>query len=120
VPTKRLNEQVKRNAQRFPEDFVFHLTEEEAEALRSQFATSKKGRGGRRYRPYAFTEDGAIMAANVLFQSAPLDDRTVGGRGSCRAGMTQRIMTHGRASRRRAGCVVHDRFGWEGRAPARP
>jgi phage regulator Rha-like protein len=66
VPTKRLNEQVKRNAERFPEDFVFQLTEEEAESLRSQFATSNRGRGGRRYRPYAFTEHGAIMAANVL------------------------------------------------------
>ncbi|MFQ5849311.1 MAG: ORF6N domain-containing protein [Candidatus Binatia bacterium] len=66
VPTKRLNEQVKRNAERFPEDFVFQLTEEEAESLRSQFATSNRGRGGRRYRPYAFTEHGAIRAANVL------------------------------------------------------
>ncbi len=66
VPTKRLNEQVKRNAERFPEDFVFQLTEEEAASLRSQFATSNRGRGGRRYRPYAFTEHGAIMAANVL------------------------------------------------------
>jgi ORF6N domain len=66
VPTKRLNEQVKRNAERFPEDFVFQLTEEEAESLRSQIATSNGSRGGRRYRPYAFTEHGAIMAANVL------------------------------------------------------
>jgi hypothetical protein len=82
VPTKRLNEQVKRNARKFPEDFCFQLTVEEAEtlfssrsrsaalkpdaALRSQNATSKRGRGGRRYRPYAFTEHGAIQAANVL------------------------------------------------------
>lgn len=66
VPTKRLNEQVKRNAERFPEDFVFQLTEEEVESLRSQIATSNTSRGGRRYRPYAFTEHGAIMAANVL------------------------------------------------------
>jgi phage regulator Rha-like protein len=66
VPTKRLNEQVKRNEERFPEDFVFQLTEEETNSLRSQFATSNRGRGGRRYRPYAFTEHGAIMAANVL------------------------------------------------------
>ena len=51
VTTKRLNEQVKRNAKRFPEDFLFQLTAEEAEALRSQFATSKNpGRGGRRYQ----------------------------------------------------------------------
>ena len=66
VTTKRLNEQVKRNRDRFPEDFMFQLTSEEAASLRSQIATSKAGRGGRRYRPYAFTEHGAIMAANVL------------------------------------------------------
>jgi len=63
--TKRLNEQVRRNAERFPLDFVFQLTEEETESLRSQIATSK-GRGGRRYQPYAFTEHGALMAASVL------------------------------------------------------
>lgn len=65
VETKRLNEQVKRNRDRFPEDFHFQLTEKEWKALRSQNATSK-GRGGRRYMPYAFTEHGAVMAANVL------------------------------------------------------
>jgi len=66
VPVKRLNEQVKRNKKRFPSDFMFHLTEKEYDSLRSQFATSKKTRGGRRYTPYAFTEHGAIMAATVL------------------------------------------------------
>jgi hypothetical protein len=66
VPVKRLNEQVKRNRERFPSDFMFQLTGKERAALRSQFATSKKGRGGRRYLPYAFTEHGAIMAATVL------------------------------------------------------
>jgi phage regulator Rha-like protein len=65
VTTKRLNEAVKRNAPRFPEDFVFQLTPQEHATLRSQNATSK-GSGGRRYLPYAFTEHGAIMAANVL------------------------------------------------------
>ena len=65
VTTKRLNEQVKRNAKRFPADFLFRLTPAETESLRSQIATSK-GRGGRRFHPYAFTEHGAIMAANVL------------------------------------------------------
>jgi phage regulator Rha-like protein len=65
VTTKRLNEQIRRNRQRFPEDFAFQLSEQEWNALRSQFATSNE-RGGRRYRPYAFTEHGAIMAANVL------------------------------------------------------
>ena len=66
VTTKRLNEQVKRNRQRFPADFMFQLTSDEATNLRSRIATSKQGRGGRRYRPYAFTEHGAIMAASVL------------------------------------------------------
>jgi hypothetical protein len=66
VSTKRLNEQVKRKLDRFPEDFMFRLTPEEAEFLRSQFATSKTGRGGRRYAPYVFTEHGAVMVANVL------------------------------------------------------
>ena len=56
VPTKRLNEQVQRNIDRFPSDFMFQLTDEETKNLRSQFATSKKGSGGRRYNPYAFTE----------------------------------------------------------------
>ena len=66
VPVKVLNQQVKRNRERFPEDFVFQLTAKEHELLRSQIVTSKKSRGGRRYRPYAFTEHGAIMAATVL------------------------------------------------------
>ena len=94
VTTKRLNEQAKRNADRFPEDFAFELSKEEWETLRSQNATSNyaslanrsqnatlksptgsnlrsqivtsKGRGGRRYLPHAFTQHGAIMAANVL------------------------------------------------------
>jgi ORF6N domain len=66
VPVKRLNEQVKRNRERFPSDFMFQLTTQEYHALRSQFATSKPGRGGRRFLPYAFTEHGAIMAATVL------------------------------------------------------
>jgi len=66
VTTKRLNEQVHRNQDRFPEDFMFRLTQDEVSCLRSQIATSKPSRGGRRYRPYAFTEHGAIMAASVL------------------------------------------------------
>ena len=65
VTVKRLNEQVKRNAARFPEDFMFRLTQEEADFLRSQFATSRS-HGGRRHLPFAFTEHGAIMAASVL------------------------------------------------------
>ena len=66
VTTKRLNEQVRRNLSRFPEDFLFQLTESETHLLRSQFATSKKGRGGRRYPPYAFTEQGVAMLSSVL------------------------------------------------------
>jgi hypothetical protein len=66
VPVKRLNEQVKRNEERFPSDFMFRLSSKEHSALRSQFATSNKSRGGRRYPPHAFTERGAIMAATVL------------------------------------------------------
>jgi hypothetical protein len=66
VPTKRLTEQVQRNRKRFPEDFMFQLTKEEAEALRSQFVISKPGRGGRRYLPYAFTEPGVAMLSSVL------------------------------------------------------
>lgn len=67
VTTKRLNEQIRRNRKRFPDDFIFQLTAEEAGALRSQFATLKTGRGQhRKYLPYAFTEHGAIMVATIL------------------------------------------------------
>ncbi|HET6992393.1 MAG TPA: ORF6N domain-containing protein, partial [Bacteroidia bacterium] len=66
VTTKRLNEQVKRNLDRFPKDFMFQLTEKEIISLRSQFATSNEGKGGRRYAPYVFTEHGAVMLASVL------------------------------------------------------
>jgi ORF6N domain len=87
VPTKRLNEAVRRNADRFPRDFCFQLTQEEALNLKSQFATSSLDsaanqrdignwsqpatssdgeHGGRRNRPWAFTEHGALMAGNVL------------------------------------------------------
>ena len=64
VTTKRLNEQHRRNARRFPKDFAFLLSREEVANLRSQIATSSYG--GRRYRPTAFTEHGAIMLASVL------------------------------------------------------
>jgi uncharacterized protein YjcR len=77
VSTKRLNEQVRRNIKRFPEDFMFQLTRKEAEVLRSQNATLKKGellrsqnatskRGGTRYLPYLFTEQGVAMLSSVL------------------------------------------------------
>ncbi len=66
VPTKRLNEAVRRNAERFPDDFCFLLNSEEVVSLRSQIATSKPGRGGQRYLPRVFTEHGCLMAANIL------------------------------------------------------
>ncbi len=66
VETKRLVEQVKRNLERFPEDFMFQLDRSEAAALRSQIATSNVGRGGRRYAPYVFTEQGVAMLSGVL------------------------------------------------------
>ena len=66
VPTKSLNLSVRRNLRRFPSDFMFQLTEEEAESLRLQIETSKKGRGGRRYLPYVFTELGISMLSSVL------------------------------------------------------
>ena len=66
VETKRLNERVKRNTDRFGEKYVFRLSKEEFGALRSQSATSNEGRGGRRVPPWAFTEHGVVMAATVL------------------------------------------------------
>ena len=65
VPTKRLNEQVKRNLRRFPEDFMFQLTWKEAQGLRSQFATLEPG-DHLKYLPYAFTEQGVAMLSSVL------------------------------------------------------
>jgi phage regulator Rha-like protein len=65
--TKRLNEQVRRNRRRFPDDFMIQLTVEESDSLRSQFATLKTGRGRhRKYPPYAFTEQGVAMLSSVL------------------------------------------------------
>jgi hypothetical protein len=70
VTTKRLNEQLKRNRQRFPKDFAFQLTRDEAASLRSQIATSNR-RGGRRYLPWVFTEHGALMLASVTMWKRP-------------------------------------------------
>ncbi|WP_218082290.1 ORF6N domain-containing protein [Anthocerotibacter panamensis] len=68
VETRVLNQAVRRNLDRFPEDFMFQLTQEETESLRSQFVISNEGsgRGGRRYLPYAFTEQGVAMLSSVL------------------------------------------------------
>ena len=66
VPTKRINERAKRHPGKFPPDFMFQLTKQEFEELRSQSATSKKGRGGTQYLPYAFTEHGVLQIANLI------------------------------------------------------
>ena len=66
VPTFRLNEAVKRNRIRFPDDFLFQLSHEEASDLISQNAISRFAHGGRRKQPWVFTEHGAVMAANIL------------------------------------------------------
>lgn len=66
VETKRLNEQVRRNMEKFPEDFMFRLTHEEFKSLKSQIATSSSSWGGRRKLPLVFTEHGALQAASVL------------------------------------------------------
>lgn len=73
VTTARLNQQVRRNAQRFPADFVFEVTADENANLMLQNATSKPRRGGRRTLPPAFTEHGAIMAASVLNTRAAIE-----------------------------------------------
>ena len=64
--TKVLKQAVKRNIDRFPDDFIFELTQKEFESLRSQIVTSKKGRGGARYLPLAFTEQGVAMLSGRL------------------------------------------------------
>jgi len=66
VETKMLNRAVKRNLKRFPSDFMFQLNADEADVLRYQVGTSKKGRGGSRYLPYVFTEQGVAMLSSVL------------------------------------------------------
>ena len=66
VETKKLIQAVKRNIGRFPGDFMFQLNNQEVAALRSQSVTSKTGRGGRRYMPYVFTEQGVAMLSSVL------------------------------------------------------
>ena len=66
VETKMLNRAVKRNLRRFPPDFMFQLSVDEASRLRYQIGTSKKGRGGRRYLPYVFTEQGVAMLSTAL------------------------------------------------------
>jgi hypothetical protein len=75
VPTRALNQQVRRNRRRFPGDFLFELTPEEVESLRSQIVTSNAriGRGGRRYAVLAFTEQGVAMLSSVLHSDRAID-----------------------------------------------
>ncbi len=74
VEIKRLNEQVKRNSERFPDDFMFQLSEDEYESLRSQFATLEMGRGKhRKYMPYVFTENGGYMLSAILKSTVAIE-----------------------------------------------
>jgi len=73
VETKVLNQAIKRNLRRFPDDFMFQISPEEHESLRSQFVTSKEGRGGRRYQPLVFTENGVAMLSSVLKSDTAID-----------------------------------------------
>ena len=66
IETKKMNQQIKRNMNRFPDDFMFQLNEEEYECLRSQIVTSNIGRGGRRYLPHVFTEHSVLMLSSVI------------------------------------------------------
>lgn len=99
VETKVLNQAVKRNIQRFPDRFMFQLTQGEWDSLRSQFVTSKEGRGGDRYLPYAFTEQGISQLSSVLRSQTAIEvsirimDAFVAMRRfiSANAGMFQRI-----------------------------
>lgn len=100
VPTKRLNEQVRRNRRRFPTDFMFRLTREEFSHLRSQSATSSSRWGGRRHNPHAFTEHGAIMAANVLSSERALEASVLVVRAFVR--LRQFLMSHAELARKLA------------------
>ena len=102
VSTKQLNQQVKRNVRRFPDDFVMQLSAEEAANLRSQIVTSSSSHGGQRYRPYAFTEHGAIMAASVL-RACGRHEHIRGPRFCAHAGSVGReSANHGETDRTRA------------------
>jgi hypothetical protein len=109
VATGALNRAVKRNLDRFPEDFVFQLTTEEVSALKCQSGISKEearlghvrgGRGGRRYLPYAFTEHGALMAANVLNSPHAVQMSVLVVRAYIR--MRQAMATHGQMAEKLA------------------
>ena len=73
VELKAMNQAVKRNIERFPPDFMFQLTDEEWTSLRSQIVTSKNNRGGRRYAPYVFTEQGVSMLSSVVNSACAIE-----------------------------------------------
>ncbi len=113
VSTARLNQQVRRNIERFPEDFAFVLSDQEFAALMLQSATSNTGRGGRRKPPLVYSEHGVIMAANVLRTPVALRAREANGghlyldytlyrkyqpRGKVRASSSDRFFARNRAS----------------------
>ncbi|HKG77776.1 MAG TPA: ORF6N domain-containing protein [Pyrinomonadaceae bacterium] len=112
VTTSRLNEQVTRNRKRFPDDFMFRLTTEEAESLRSQFAISSTGRGGRRYLPYAFTEQGVAMLSSVLNSEQAIEVNIAIMRAFVR--LRQMLETNEELNRKFTGVIrklsVHDKY----------
>ena len=73
VETKVLNQAIKRNLRRFPGDFMFQISVKEHESLRSQFVTSNERRGGRRYQPLVFTENGVAMLSSILNSETAID-----------------------------------------------
>lgn len=108
VETRRLNEQVRRNVERFPVSFMFQLSPDEEEVLRSQIATSKmktltktEKRGGRRYATRVFTEHGVLMLANVLRKRAGYSGQRSDHRGVCKTSQGQpELCRHCRQDRR--------------------
>jgi len=135
VPTKRLNERVSRNKKRFPKDFMFRLTQNEADVLRSQFvisnaskpnlrsqiatsslrsqiATSKTGHGGRRYLPYVFTEQGVAMLSSVLNSEQAIEVNIVIMRAFVR--LRQMLATNEELNRKFAAVIrklsTHDKY----------
>jgi hypothetical protein len=107
VSTGRLNEAVKRNIECFPQDFMLRLSDAEYAALKSQIATSRPGHGGRRKLPWAFTEHGAIQAANVLNSARPIR----GSPGMDPWRIDRRTIPNG-AAQSRAGCAIGSRDRW--------
>ncbi len=111
-PTKRINQQVQRNIERFPEDFMFQLSKSESESLRLQFATSKPGRGGRRSLPYAFTEQGVAMLSSVLSSKRAIEVNIAIMRAFVK--LRQILETNGELNRKFAAVVrklsIHDKY----------